>query len=240
MATRIKTFFVATIFIIFCYFILAYPILFSLKTHIKEQTSRFNHLNTFQKILPDIIALVLVGIMLLFRNYMDKLSQERNPKDEVEKAKFALLSVISFHIVFYVLIPTFFFMYPNELSSTVKLYVIAQQARAFIVLQVIFVIIDLPFRMWKNKKIKALSDQRYAFRYNQKMLHNVVESRDYPLETRLQVLFRIWSLIQFYSFFLPYMVFYILIALLIIYWNEKKNLYKHYSLKRRISIKLES
>ena len=74
MATRIKTFFVATIFIIFCYFILAYPILFSLKTHIKEQTSRFNHLNTFEKILPDIIALVLVGIMLLFRNYMDKLS----------------------------------------------------------------------------------------------------------------------------------------------------------------------
>ena len=72
-------------------------------------------------------------------------------------------------------------MYPSELSPTVKLYVIAQQARAFIVLQVIFVIIDLPYRMWKSNKVKALSDQRFAFRNNQKMLHSIVESRDYPL-----------------------------------------------------------
>ena len=129
-------------------------------------------------------------------------------------------------------------MYPSQLSSTIKLYVIAQQARAFIVLQIIFVIIDLPFRMWKNKKIKALSDQRYAFRNNQQMLHNIVESRDYPLEIRLQVLFRIWALVQLYSFFSPYTILYILIALFILYWNEKKNLYLHYKRKRKISIRL--
>ena len=91
------------------------------------------------------------------------------------------MSVISFHIVFYILIPTFFFMYPDDLSPTVKLFVIAQQARTFIIIQVIFVVIDLPYRMWKGRKVKALSDQRYAFRYNQKMLHELVESRDYPL-----------------------------------------------------------
>lgn len=38
MAIRIKTFFVAVIFIVVCYLILYYPILFSLRTHIKAET----------------------------------------------------------------------------------------------------------------------------------------------------------------------------------------------------------
>ena len=129
-------------------------------------------------------------------------------------------------------------MYPNSLNPTVKLYVIAQQARTFILVQLLIVIIDIPFRMWKNRKIKSLSDQRYAFRYNQKMLHKVVESRDYPLEIRLQVLFRIWSLSLFYCFYLSYLIFYILVAFLIIFWVEKRNLYNHYSIRRKVSIKL--
>ena len=109
-------------------------------------------------------------------------------------------------------------MFSNDINPTVKLYVISQQARTFILVQLIIVIVDIPFRMWKNKKVRSLSDQRYAFRSNQKMLHKMVESRDYPLEIRLQVLFRIWSLGLFYCFYLPYIIFYIMLALLIIFW----------------------
>lgn len=85
-------------------------------------------------------------------------------------------------------------------------------------IQIIIVAVDLPYRMWKEKKVKALSDQRVAFKNNQWMLHKIVQCRDYPLEIRLQVLFRLWSLVLFYSFFIPYIMFYILVAFLVLFW----------------------
>jgi hypothetical protein len=112
---------------------------------------------------------------------MDRLSEQRNPKDQLERAKFVLISCLTFHLLFYVLIPTFFFVLPGDISETVKLFVISEQARTFIVIQVIIVIVDLPFTLWKKKKVKALSDQRVAFKNNQWMLNRIVECRDYPL-----------------------------------------------------------
>jgi hypothetical protein len=103
---------------------------------------------------------------------------------------------------------------------------------------VVFLLVDLHYRIWENKKISSLSDQRIAFKNNQSMLHQIVECRDYPLEIRLEALFKIWSLVLFYSFYVPYMLFYIIIAFFIIFWAEKRNLYKHYVIKRKVSIKL--
>lgn len=34
------------------------------------------------------------------------------------------------------------------------------------------------------------------------------------------------------------MMFYIIVAFLIIFWIEKHNLYKHYTIRRKVSIKL--
>ena len=47
MATRIKTFIVAVLFIGICYVVLAYPLLFSLRTHIKIETNKIVDLSTF-------------------------------------------------------------------------------------------------------------------------------------------------------------------------------------------------
>lgn len=70
------------------------------------------------------------------------------------------------------------------------------------------------------------------------MLHKLTEYRDFPLEQRLQTMFRIWSLAMFYSFYLPYMLYYMLIALSILYVLEKHNFYVHYTLRRSITLKL--
>lgn len=71
------------------------------------------------------------------------------------------------------------------------------------------------------------------------MLHKLTEYRDFPLEQRLQTMFRIWSLAMFYSFYLPYILYYMLIALCILYVLEKHNFYVHYTLRRSITLKLE-
>ena len=75
MATRIKTFFVSVLFIGVCYVVLVYPLLFSLKTHIKAETQKFVHLNTFEKFLPAIISFFLVALSISFRVYMNKLGE---------------------------------------------------------------------------------------------------------------------------------------------------------------------
>lgn len=74
MAIRIKTYFVAMFFIVICYIILYYPMLFSLRTHTKVETQRFVKLNTFEKILPNLTAIVLFGLSTYYRIYMDRLS----------------------------------------------------------------------------------------------------------------------------------------------------------------------
>lgn len=144
-----------------------------------------------------------------------------------------------FHIIFYIIIPTIFFAVSDGINSTIKLYVIAEQARTFIFMQLVICIIDVPFQFWKSRKIKNLSDQREGFKYCQKMLHKTVEYRDYPLEIRLQAMFRIWSFALFYIFYLPYIMFYMFVALNILYVLEKRNFYLHYTLRRAIPLKLE-
>lgn len=80
MASRIKAFFVCFIFIGICYVVLYYPMLFSLNADSAKQSG---NLTIFEKFLPELISLFLVAISIGFRLYLNKLSSERNPKDEV-------------------------------------------------------------------------------------------------------------------------------------------------------------
>lgn len=86
-----------------------------------------------------------------------------------------------FHLLFYIVLPVIFFAIPNSINSTTKLFVIAAQAHTFVILQLILNLIDIPYQMWKSKKIKNLSDQREGFKYNQAQLHKQVQFRDFPL-----------------------------------------------------------
>jgi hypothetical protein len=144
-----------------------------------------------------------------------------------------------FHIIFYIIIPVLFFTVNDGIDPTIKLFVISEQARTFVVLQLILCIIDIPYQIWKKRKTKSLGDQREGFKYNQQMLHKIVEYRDFPLELRLQIMFRIWSLAMFYSFYIPYILYVMFVALVILYILEKHNFYLHYTLRRSITLKLE-
>lgn len=84
------------------------------------------------------------------------------------------MTTVLFHLVFYIIMPTVFFAIPNGISRSVKLYVISEQARTFIIIQLLIVLIDLPYRMWKSQKVKSLSDQRKAFKHNQYTLNKIV------------------------------------------------------------------
>jgi hypothetical protein len=76
-----------------------------------------------------------------------------------------------FHLLFYIMIPTFFFVFNNGINPSVKLYTISEQARTFIMVQLVLSFIDLGYRIWSTRKVLSLSDQRESFKFPQKFLH---------------------------------------------------------------------
>jgi hypothetical protein len=210
------------------------PISWSLKTKTDNPAS----LSTFQKFIPTIISILIFSLSLFYRTYMMKLARKKEPLSEFEASKFVLLASMLFHVLFYIVIPVVYFAIPNSVPQTTKLFTIAQQARTFIFLQVLINIIDVPYRLWKSRKTKSLSDQRVGFKYYQQKLHKVVEYRDFPLEIRIQSMFKIWSFVLFYVFYIPYMVVEMFLALVILYILEKRNFYLHYALRRAIPLQL--
>lgn len=79
-----------------------------------------------------------------------------------------------FQLIFYLIIPTIFFKVDNGIYGSVKLFAISSQARTFIIIQLILSFIDSIYRIWKMKKDMTLADQREAFKYPQKLLHEKV------------------------------------------------------------------
>ena len=75
---------------------------------------------------------------------------------------------MAFHIIIYIILPVSFFAISSSTSRTTKLFVIAWQATIFFIFQIIVIVIDIPFQIWKNKKTSCLSDQRVGFKYYQR------------------------------------------------------------------------
>lgn len=176
---------------------------------------------------------------ILFRMYMEVLAERRHPKTYLESSKFVLATTVMFHLIFYLLIPTLFFVIDNGINQSIKLYALSQQAQIFILIQMVMSSIDFVFRMWRVKKIRALSDQREAFKYPQQYLHERVQYREFPLELKLIIMFKIWSFALFYAFFQPYITLLISVSMIFLYLLEKRNLYNHYSQRRYLGVELE-
>lgn len=52
-------------------------------------------------------------------------------------------------------------------------------------------------------------------------------------------MFKIWSMVLFYSFFVPLIMFYVVIALVALYFLEKRNIYQHYVVRKHLSSRFE-
>ena len=102
---------------------------------------------------------------------MEVLGKKRCPRTALEQSQFVLICTVMFHLIFYLLVPTFFFLVDNGISQSVKLFAISSQARTFIFIQLILSSFDSVFRLWRMKKMKSLADQRESFKYPQKYLH---------------------------------------------------------------------
>lgn len=57
----------------------------------------------------NIILFFLVYVALTFRAFMNRLSELSHPSTYTSRTKFIVITTISFHLLFYLIIPTFYF-----------------------------------------------------------------------------------------------------------------------------------
>ena len=99
--------------------------------------------------------------------------------------------------------------------------------------------IDVRYRLYKSKRKRILSSWSEWGKWCQIRLHEELTWPSFPIEFKLMVILNIWSFNAFYIFEIPYLLLMFVLVLFIVYWVDKKNIYKHYKMQTYLSIDLE-
>jgi hypothetical protein len=102
----------------------------------------------------------------------------------------------------------------------------SNQAFSSVLVQIIFTYYDLFYCCWNRSK-KQIEDEGKPYAC-QKILHQHMQYPRFPIEFKMIILFKFWSLMTFFAFHIPMVLFLILIALTFHYIKDKYNLYFHY------------
>lgn len=122
-------------------------------------------------------------------------------------------------------------MLVRSIPVNVKLKQLFVAVITFLGMTVIVAFIDLRYRLFNSRRKKIMSTWSEWGKLCQMKLHEEVRWPSFPIEFKLMVLLNIWSFNAFYIFELPYLMMLFVIVILIIYWVDKKNIYKHYKMQ---------
>lgn len=143
---------------------------------------------------------------------------------------FIVVTTISFHLLFYLIIPTAYFQgAETEGHKNEILKMISNQVLNFIIFQFIIAGVDLMHCCW-NRRLKAVEDEDKPYAC-QALLHETIQFPRFPIEFKLIILFKLWSFTMFFSFQSPFILFLIFAVLVFLYFKDKHSLYFHYRME---------
>jgi magnesium-transporting ATPase (P-type) len=151
----------------------------------------------FKTILTNFILLFIVFVALTFRSLMGRLSEMRYPNTYTNRAMFIVITTVLFHFIFYLFIPSVYLTLHDDLRGAI-LSLISNQAINFILIQVTLAGFDLMYCCWNRQKGKTENEEKPIG--CQKILHEKMQYPRFPIEFKLIILFKIWSLITFFAF----------------------------------------
>ena len=163
----------------------------------------------------------------------------RRPSSKLAEAFFIILTTIVFHFFFYVVTPAAFYIFAKSIPPNYKLKEFFSAVFLFSLMVLLVAILDLKYRLFNKRKERLLGQVSESNNYCQQRLHEELTPPSFPIEFKLMVIFNIWTFNSFYIFEIPYLIFLFMIILIILYWIDKRNLYKHYKMQHYISIELE-
>jgi hypothetical protein len=97
------------------------------------------------------------------------------------------------------------------------------------VVQITLAGFDLMYCCWNRRKGRTENEDKPIG--CQMILHEKMQYPRFPIEFKLIILFKIWSLITFFSFEVPLVLFLIFVVLIYLYIKDKMNIYYHYRME---------
>ena len=143
-----------------------------------------------------------------------------------------------FHFFFYVIAPGTYYVIPAQIPNNIKLKQLFLAVMTFLTMTLLIAFIDVRYRLYKSKRKRILSSWSEWGKWCQIRLHEELTWPSFPIEFKLMVILNIWSFNAFYIFEIPYLLLMFVIVLFIVYWVDKKNIYKHYKMQTYLSIDL--
>jgi hypothetical protein len=98
-----------------------------------------------------------------------------------------------------------------------------------VVVHLIFCSVDLIHCLWERRRKHV--ENRESPIGCQRLLHAKIEYPRFPIEFKLIVLFKFWSLATFFSFHTPVVLLSVLVALAFHYVKDKFNTYHHFRME---------
>jgi uncharacterized membrane protein YbhN (UPF0104 family) len=145
-----------------------------------------------------------------------------------------------FHILYYLYTPAIYYVTTNSMfNKTEKLKTLFTQVLLFLIFSLIIAVIDVKYRAFASRRKKFMSQISESHKLCQKKLHEMLTFPSFPIEFKLMILYKIWSFVAFYSFQLPTIMVFILLLMLILYWNDKYSIYTHYKTQTYLPLELE-
>lgn len=109
----------------------------------------------------------------------------------------------------------------------------------FLIISVTIASIDLRYRFFNSARKRIMKSWKEWAKYCQLRLHEQLRWPSFPIEYKLMVILNIWSFNAFYIFLTPYLLVLFVVAISLIYWIDKRNIYHHYKMQTYQSIELE-
>lgn len=227
---RIWTTLISLAYLLLCYGVLAAPLL---KANDAKEVSVGMIWNV-------VVGCILFVLSLTYRIIMQKLALVRRPNTFLSKSKFVVFTTVMFHMLFYLYIPAIFYTETHiTYSKTLKLRTLFFQVFIFLLFSFLIAVADVKYRVFAARRRKYLSQVSESHRVCQKKLHDILTFPSFPIEFKLMILYKLWSFIAFYSFQLPIIMVFLLLLMLILYWNDKHSIYTHYKMQTYLPLELE-
>ena len=179
--------------------------------------------------LAQFILLFLVVVALNFRQLMNKLSEMRHPNTQTHRTMFIVLTTVLFHLIYYIIIPTFYYSLASPEEKNQTLHTISNQTFNFLIVQFLLAGFDLMYCCW-NKRLKKVEDEDRPVGCQQ-ILHEQIQYPRFPFEFKLIILFKTFSFIIFFAFQVPSITIVIFCLLLFLFYKDKHSVYYHYRME---------
>lgn len=114
-------------------------------------------INSGEKLWSTFMALFIIAMALVFRAFMNKLADMRRPNTQTSRTLFIVSTTVVYHFIYFLILPTLYFVATDDDERSRKLYSISYQALNFLVIQFLIAGFDLFYCCWDRGRSKILA-----------------------------------------------------------------------------------